>query len=379
MRWWCLSPVATAAWLFVLPHEARAQEEKGAGAVSATSAQQDSEAYCAWVTSVAASESDPFLLPSVFGTVGYVSGADASDGGSALPPTQRLIAGAAYSFGASGLNRGLALRAVADAECKRYASTAVLRAFVERHHDPSTVRALTAKRDALQAALPHAAEILAQATARLAQARATVDEVDATRLRVDALRQLAAETSAQLDALAAAPGMPEVPIAQVLAERDSAEAEAERKAARLREAHGWDLTVRGGYDRIFGARDYTPLFATATLTLNLGWLLQGGSDEGARKARHSWVRSEVLGLDDRVAQAVAALRGARDAEVGRLRETSTLLADLEARLGQMTNLTGEHARDYADVLWFDVVRLRAEHAYLEQHVRDLTALLGGAP
>jgi hypothetical protein len=362
---------ANAAPAVAAPAAPRAREP-------ATSPDRDSEAYCRYIKAAADSESDPFLLPGVYGTTGYVSGADASAGASALPPTQRLIAGAFYNFGATGLSRGLALRSVADTECKRYAIEAQLRAFIERYTGAPSTRALAAKTKALEDALPHASEILASQRARLAQARITVDEVDATQIRADALRTLAAESRAQLEGLASAPPVAERPIRDVLTDRDSAEIEAEKSAAWLRQTRGWDLTIRGGYDRIFGVRDYTPLFASATLTFNIGWLFQGANDHEAEAARRDWVRAEVLGFDDRVEQTLQLLRATRDAEAGRLRETTILLADLEGRYKTISTMEGEKARTYAESVWFDLSRVRAEHAYYEEHVREMNALLGDA-
>jgi hypothetical protein len=347
-------------------------------AARATSTAADADAYCRWITAAAASESDPLLFPSLFAAGGYTSGADASATGSGATtrsPTPRLIAGASYSFGADGLNRGLALRSQAAAECRLYAAMSALRAFVENHHDATSRRALTAKVKVLDDAIPRAAEILALQKARLAQSRATVEEIDATALRVDGLRKLAGDAHAQIDAMAALPAIEGEPIRRVQGRRDEAEEDAERAAARVRRSRGWDLSVRGGYDRVFGAREDAPVFAMATLTVSLGWLFQGANDDDAVRARRAWARSEVLGMNDRVEQAVQRLRATRDAESARLREVRILLVDMEARMRDIAGIGGDRARSYGDALWFDLVRTRAEHAYLEEHVRELAVLL----
>ncbi|HEY2511799.1 MAG TPA: hypothetical protein VGI39_13115 [Polyangiaceae bacterium] len=337
---------------------------------------KDAAAYCRWVKAIAASNSDVLMAPSVYATAGYVSGADSSTQSSAVPPTGRLIAAGLYSFG--GLNRGLALRAQADAECKRYAAESELRAFIERNRDAQSVEALKAKAKVLDEALPRATEILSAQKAQLAQARLTVDEVDGTQLRTDALRALAAQVHQDLTAMATAPPPPARSVRETLAQRDAAEEEAERRDGRVRASYGWDLTLRGGYDQIFGVRDYTPVFGLATLTLDLGWFLQGASNDEARVARKEWVRAQVEGVDDRVEQVVQRLHGARDAEAARLRENTVLLADLEERFKSVGSLGGEKARAYADYVWFDLTRVRADHAYYTEHVRELDALLGDA-
>src|SRR5580693_436084 len=127
------------AWLLLLGSLLAASTARAQGTAAATAAQhttnaeRDSSSYCRWVRAVAASTADPLVAPSVYASGGYTSPADAGDNTSlaALPPTPRLIVAGMYSVGS--LNRGLALRAQADAECKRYTTTADLRAFVERN------------------------------------------------------------------------------------------------------------------------------------------------------------------------------------------------------------------------------------------------------
>jgi len=367
------------AWLLVLggllaAKGAAAQGPSTTSTGPATSAARDSGAYCRWVRATAASTSDVLLAPSLYVTGGYVSGADASELSAAVPPTGRLIAAGYYSFGA--LNRGLALRAQADAECRRYATTSELRAFVERNRDGQSVRALKAKAKILDDALPRASEILAGQKAQLAQSRLTADEVDGTQLRTDSLRALAEQTHQDLTALAAAPAPPAMPVRETLAHRDAAEAEAEREEGRVRASYGWDLALRGGYDRIYGVRDYTPIFGLATLTVNLGWFLQGSANADARDARREWIRGEVEGLDDRVEQVLQRLRGIRAQEAARLRESTILLADLEGRFKSVSAIGGAKARAYSEYVWFDLVRVQAEHAYYTEHLQELNQLLG---
>ena len=338
-----------------------------------TSVVRDTKAYCDWQESIADATSDPMIAPSIYVSGGYVSGADATEGASALPPTQRLIAAANYSFG--GLNQGLSVRAQAKAECARYATESELRAFIERNRDGGGERALAARAKVLDDALPHAVEILESERQMLALSRLTVDELGATELRIDALRQLASDTKRDIEALASLPAAPVRPVTAVLAERDHAEEEAERADGRVRASHGWDLSIRGGYDQIFGVRDSTPLFAMATATLNLGWLFQGGANSDARDARRLLVRSEVEGLDDRVEQVTQRLRAIRRAEASRETQTAALLKDLEGRFKTVSAIPGEKARAYADIVWFDIVRARADHSYFLTHIEELDVLL----
>jgi hypothetical protein len=370
-----LLPVLIAGSLFGA--SSASAEQPGAPAKRAeraTSADKDADAYCRWVKAIAASNADVLVTPSVYATGGYVSGADLSPGASAVPTTPRLIAAGMYSFGS--LNRGLATLSQADAECHRYRADAQLHAYIERNRDAISVRALGAKVKVLDAALPHGQEILAQEKAMLAQARLTVDELGGTQLRLDTLRQIAAEAHQQMDSLASAPPTPHKSIRQAVSERDEAEVATEREDGRIRASYGWDLVLKGGFDKIFGVTDNAPFFAMATLTVSLGWFLQGGANSDARDARRDWVRAQVEGDDDRVEQVVQRLRSVRDAEAARLRESTALLADLDARYKSVGAIGGEKARTFADFVWFDLIRVESEHAYFIEHVRELNELIG---
>jgi hypothetical protein len=340
-------------------------------------AMDDATAYCEWVGGVADSASALLLAPSVFGSLGVVNGYDAQVGAASTPPTTRLIAGMTYSF--TGLYRGIAMRSQSDAECRRYKAVSQLHAFLETNKDAESRRALKAKLDALVEALPRGEAIVRALRDALQAGHATVEEVDAAQLRLDGLRQLAAETRTSFDALGRLPPAPREPIATVLAERDAAEAETERYDARIRESYGWDLSIRGGYDRLFGVRDYTPLFAGATLTVDLGWFFQYGADARAAAGRREWVRKQIEGVDDRVEQALTRLRAVRASEAARLKETAILLADLEARYKAVSAVSGEKARGYADYVWFDLARVRADQRFLTAHLEELDAMLREAP
>ena len=335
----------------------------------------DAPSYCQFVKGVADSLADLEQAPVLFGTAGIVSGADASPGGSILGPTTRIIAGATYSL--SGLYRGVALRNGAEAECHRYALVSQLHAFLENNKEGITRRSLVAKLTVLSEALPRAEQILGATRAAMAAARANVEQVEAMQVRVEALRAEAAETRAGLLALARMPTPPDRSIASVLVDRDKAEAEAEKYDARARMSHAWDVSVRGGYDHIFGSSaNFTPIFALATVTLNIGGLFQPGAESRATEGRVGWARAEIEGADDRVEQALVRLRSLREVERKRQEETRVVLADLEARYKELSSIPGEKVLEYTAVVWFDLVKTRADHAYFEAHVADLDRLLG---
>lgn len=346
---------------------------------------EDAAAYCEYVTGIADSDSALDMWPTLFGTAGLVpsvevtaapgGGQTVSGGGTLLGPTKRVIAGANYSF--SGLYRGIQMRSGARAECRRYQAISELHAFLESNKEGRTRSSLDAKLRVVDEAVPKAEAMLAAAKGALEQSRATVEQVHALELRVDALRSLAAETRAERDAMARAPQPPARPITDVLLARDEAEAEAERHEAHVRESRAWDVSVRGGYDQIFGtSASYTPLFGLVTVTANVGGLFQPAAEDRALAGRVAWARRQIEGADDRVEQYVARLRALRASDRKRLEDTRALLDDVETRWKALQALPGDRVVEVAQYVWFDLVRLRAEHAYLTTHVADLDRLLG---
>lgn len=212
------------------------------------------------------------------------------------------------------------------------------------------------------------------------QARATADQLNATQLRVDELRTNVALARQQLDTLATAPSPPTRPIGEIIRAHDQAESNTEKYAARIREAQGWEIQLRGGYDNVTSLNYSSfPYFALVNVTFNIGWLFQGGYDDDAIRARGEAARAQIEGDDDRAAQLVTKLRATQAAETARLKETDTLLADLEGRVRDAQAVGGgDRARLFLDVIWFDLIRVKAEHEYLRVHVQELSQMLGDA-
>jgi hypothetical protein len=335
-------------------------------------------AYCRYVRGVAGSTEALLVSPELFATFGVVSGLDDPVSQTALPPATRYIFGAQYSL--SHLVQGVTQAALADADCERTHTITELHAFVEANREGSSKAALTAKLAVLDGAMPHAQEILAWTKAAMDQARATADQLNATQLRVDELRTNLALTRQQLDTLATSPSPPTRPITEIIKAHDDAESNTEKYAARIREAQGWDLQLKGGYDRVSNLNySSAPLFGLATVTFNIGWLFQGGPDDDAIRARGEAARTEIEGVDDRAVQLITKLRAVQAAEKARLKETETLLADLEGRVKDAQAVGGgDRARLFLDVVWFDLIRVKAEHEYLRVHVQELAQMLGDA-
>jgi len=340
-----------------------------------TSVDEDARGYCELVSGVAASESALLVAPSIFGSVGVVSGADATGTASSLPPYARVQAGASYSLGA--LSHGMALRSAAAAECRRYRAESRVRAFIEGNLHGRSATALSAKARTLEAALPRAEDMVKELVLDVAAARATIDDLQAVEMRADAMRTALHDARAELDAAAGTVLPPTGPLERILRERDQAESAAQHREAAVRRAKAWDVSVRGGYDQIFGVSSHTPVFGMATLTVNVGALFQGGAERRAEEGRSAWVRGQVEGTDERASLSLQRLRALRSSERARLAEVETLDKELEERAHTMESMTGERAKAYSRTLWFDQVRVRAERAYLVAHVRELDAALAG--
>ena len=107
---------------------------------------------------------------------------------------------------------------------------------------------------------------------------------------------------------------------------------------------------------------------------NLGWVLQQPANKRAQQARRRLVRDEPGGA------AEPALRALLAAETRRAQEAGVLLEDLDKQLEALRRIGGDDSRRYRQTVWFEWVKAKAEHAYLEAHVESLREVLGeGAP
>jgi hypothetical protein len=270
------------------------------------------------------------------------------------------------------------MRARARAECKRYRSLAGLRTALETERDDRSAAALAAKLEVLEGALPRADELLGQRRAALEANLATLRDVQALELRIDQLQQETAMTRAALESIPPPKADEPQTVAALATRREDAEAEVERLDGKIRATRGWDLTLKGGYDRLLERDEDLPLFAMATLTVNLGWPFMGGANSRAVTGRKEWARRQLGGVSDYAETHALRLKALLKAERTRLQKSTSLLAVLEQRRGTIAELPGEKARECADDLWLDWVRVKAEHAYLERNVIELARLVGEA-
>jgi hypothetical protein len=319
------------------------------------------DGYCDHVTSVAAAERATLVAPEVFGSFGYVEQPAAAVVPSTTSDDLRLTLGVRYSLG--DLYEGAVVKRRADAECRRH------RALEQVQAVPAQ-RALSARARVLDAAMDEASKLLAQADGDMAARRATAQEVMATRLRVDQLRQQAATTHRELDALPAGDGS----LAGALGAYHGADADVARLDGRLRSAKAWDLSVRVGYDTFLDADDESPYFAVVSASFDLGWILQQPANKRAMAARARMVR------DEPGATAAPALRALLETETRRAQEAGALVDELERQLAALRRIGGDDGRRFRQTVWFEWVEAKADHAYLDAHVASLREVLGeGAP
>jgi hypothetical protein len=119
-----------------------------------------------------------------------------------------------------------------------------------------------------------------------------------------------------------------------------------------------------------------PLFGLVTLRFDLGGLWTPGANDRAREGRRRWVAEDVMGPDRRVAELVHQLEAVRDAQNARLREVTLLVDDLGEQLREVKLLGTSRVRRYESFLFFELVRLQGEQAYLEAHLEEIDWILG---
>jgi hypothetical protein len=269
----------------------------------------------------------------------------------------------------------------AAAECERYRAERDLR-HLSSPLDSATRSGLDAKTAVLKEALPEAERQLLESTERLDAGRTTLAEHGALSLRVDDLRRSLAEARLALAALPPETGGGS-PAAAVFERVRRWEARRQELEGSLRKVGALELTLRGGYDELVNVEQRLPVFGSVTLEVNPGWLWQHSEEERARRAHAEWIETRTLGAELSLAGAARQLEAQLAISSQREAELRTMRSDLELRLERLRDMEGRQAREYADYLWFDVVRLRAEQAFFAERIRVLrratASLRGPAP
>ncbi len=346
---------------------------------------EDTRAYCAWVEAVADSEAALLFSPTLFGTatlgrntgVGNDGGdhnAAANTSGSLLPESGRVTVGLTYSL--AGLFRGFATQDRARAQCESYQSTSRLQGFVLAHSRGQSAPGLRAQLAILEKALPTADAAVVRTELNLKEGTATLDELLAVERRAE---ELHAQTSRVRRDLQLTTDQRIPPVEAVLEEM-RAGGQAQRKLhqeeSALRGLRGWDFTFGAGYDQIVGIdNNNVPLFATATLSFNLGLPFQGSSERRALNARLERGNATVNGIGARIEQSLELLRIISKEETARHARVKLRLSRLQARYENFQKMADSRARRrFLRALWFELTMARAESAYLERHLDELASL-----
>jgi hypothetical protein len=317
------------------------------------------------------------LYPRLYVSGGLLTNADSVHdlgvAGSQTGTLWRLQAGFSYSL--ADLNEGLAIRDRAQAECSLYRSQSDLFAFLSRYDEPDSIPGLQAKIVVLEEAVPLAERILADLRELLLRQQATVEAVNATTLRVDGLRSELGASRARVAAAARKHPVPRASAAVLMQSYRKAAGQTAEAESQVRLSRRYDLSLRAGYDRLFGVREGIPIMTTLTFSYSLGSLTQPRLEALAQQGRTGWATRGIEGIHDRVSVLLSKLRGVLDVQSQRAQETNVLLADLEARYQALAKTPGDSVRAYRDYLWFDLIRLRAESAYLRAQTEELQRLV----
>ncbi|MCX5743813.1 MAG: hypothetical protein NT062_15080 [Proteobacteria bacterium] len=338
---------------------------------SSTSALADDDApspnyddgYCDYVQGVGSAQSALQLAPSLFGQFGYIEQTVTSSSVATTGPALRFVGGVKYKL--SGIYEGFATRSRAKADCDRHVALNQVRGG-------TAYRALEARNKILEGALPEAAKILAATDEDFKAHRITAQEFTATRLRIEELRGLAVETRRQMSALPPASDN----LAGSLKAFQRADETVEAYEGKLRMAQAFDFSVRFGLDAFLEGQSgsSSPVFAVASLDINIGALFVGSANERASTGRKKLVRS---GHDPLAVDATAdRLRVVVETESKRLEETAALEGDLQKQLDVLARVGGDDSRRFRLTIWFEWIKVSAEHAYLQTHIAAIKQVIG---
>jgi len=327
------------------------------------SAETTGDGYCDYVEGRAAAESAVLFSPTAFAQFGLIEQAagtvNPDTGGGGL----RLITGVRVSV--DGIYKGLATRDRAKADCRRHQA-------LEQVRGETVYSALAARAAVLDDAMKEAEKILRTTLADLDARRTTAQEATATRLRVEELRQLATQTHREMDLLP----QPSGPLGGALSRFQRADDDVERLEGKLRRASAFDVSVRVGLDQFLDRTNPDPYFAVVAVGINLGALFQGKANARAAEGRQRLVRS---GRDPVAVDAsVDRVRSLVESTTRRAAEVGALEADLAKQISTIDRLGGEDSKRYRQTVWFEWIKLKAEEAYLQAHLKALQEVLGEA-
>ena len=333
--------------------------------------------YCKFVSGVAASQADLLESPVLFSSLGSASAEilpSALSSTTSVANLTRFFGGASYSLG--NVQRGQALKHAARADCEQYGITAGLEAFLQENWEAVTSDALDARAKVIRDALVQAKDILGRSQKLLEAHVATSQEYHAMQLRNDELLQILEQTDSDMGKAAKSEALAMLPLHEMLKKQQDLLTRQEIEQGKSREAGTWDISATAGAQRIINAGQSSPYFASVTLSLNPGRFWQTGAERRATEGFHRWVQEDPAGPSVRTYMLLNHFLAIQAAEAKRLSETEILMADLEQRLESVRSIGNEKVQSYEDFIWFDYIKIKAEHEYLVAHLRDLATVAG---
>jgi hypothetical protein len=346
--------------------------------------------YCAMLKNEVASETSLHMSPTLFVSAGIVN-FEQGPAALSLVPTRRVIAG--IKFGPLHLVRAILHRRVAAAECDRMEAANALDAFVRRYRTGASRQGLEAKLAVLRDSRGEAEQIVKRTQLAVERGLASVDELTAVTVRLDILRSLTDDVAVDLEAEPPAVQLPTVH--DMLEALEHAEERVFDRESGLRIASAFDIEIHAGYDKFFrphhGAEAAVapggemmpaaephelPLFGFVSVKLNPGVLAMPSYESRARHGHHAYIKEQELGTYQRATQALARLKAQAARAQRREGELRALLADLERRHHDAGVFANDRIRRYRDQLWFDMLRVRADLAYVCSQRLELARLVG---
>jgi hypothetical protein len=333
--------------------------------------------YCKFATGVATSQADLLKSPVIFASIGSASAEilpSALSSATSVANRTRFFTGGSYSIG--NLQRARAVKQAARADCEQYEVTSGLENFLQENWEAQTSDALGARAQVLQEALIQSKDILGR-TQKLMEAHvATSQEYHAMQLRNDELLQILEQTDSDLGRAAKSESLAMLPLQEMLKKQQDLLTKQEIEQGKFREAGTWDISGTAGAQRIINAGQSSPYFASVTVSFNPGRLWQNGAERRATEGFHRWIQEDPTGPSVRTYMLLDHFRAIQAAEGKRLRETEILMSDLEQKLESIRAIGNDKVQSYEDYVWFDYIKIKAEHAYLVAHLKDLATVAG---
>jgi hypothetical protein len=337
------------------------------------------DAYCRYAVGTAASRSallaSPWLFSSL-GTVGIGGTPAASldtplDGGDAASRRPRLAFQAGMGFSPTRLYAASLVDDAARADCEIYRADSLVQRLLHAPQ-PTDRGALEARARVLREALPDARTLLADRQSQLDNGRATLQDYSVTALKVQALQRDLTETEGRLATLQEASG-PQAPPARAAFEAlRTAEERRQGVDGRLRRSAAFEVTVRGGYQEVIALAGDPPVFGSISAQFVPGWFWQHDADRQAADAQRDRVEARINEVRARLAEVRTRLSGELAVAQKRLSEVTIMLTDLEDRYNGLREVGTRQSRDFREYLWFDLIQLRANRAFVSAQVQALT-------